>query len=165
MSNIWKADDDVNNAVKSLIANFHPQLAVCDEEIAVLFKEKASKSGDLVIPGKAAKAGALTALLGDRDYKFVLTLGADVWNELSDSHRTALLDRLLCACQVEEDPKTQEFKYSIRRPDVEYYRDEVKRHGFWFTSGAGSDSDLVSKVFGAEEEDSSDSDTGSYDQE
>lgn len=160
MSEIWKADEEVHTAVSALVAAYHPHLAICDQEIAVLFKDKASKSGDIVIPGVASKAGPQFKALGDRDYKFILTIGSDVWTEYNDTQRTALLDRLLCACRVEEDPKSGEFKYRIAKPDVNFFREEVERHGFWLTSGAKPSSTVVAAVFGESDEDSAQTNSG-----
>jgi len=60
----WKAADDVMDTMKDLVANYHPDLALYVDEIAIIFKEKASSVGDKVIPGKTAKAPAILHVLG-----------------------------------------------------------------------------------------------------
>jgi hypothetical protein len=70
--------------MKQLIANYHPDIVLIADEIAVVFKEKAGKSGDAVISGKVAKASPLFGVLGEVDYKFVIQLAADVWDEYDD---------------------------------------------------------------------------------
>jgi hypothetical protein len=148
---MWKAGDDVMNTVTDLIAKYHPDLVLCDEEIAVVFKEKASQVGDVVIAGKTAKAPKLLGILGEVDYKFVITLGADEWQSLSDKQRVALLDHHLCACGVEENPKTGSTRFYVRIPDVAFFKDEVERHGFWRTSGASASQDYISDLFGEDD--------------
>ena len=32
--------------------------------------------------------------------------------------------------------------------DVAFYKDEVERHGFWRTSGAKPDDDIITELFG-----------------
>ena len=145
---LWKAGDDVMDTVRDLIANYHPDLVLCDDEIAVIFKEKASSVGGTVVAGKTAKAPKLLGILGETDYKFVITLGADEWQSLSDTQRVALLDHHLCACGVEEHPKTGKTRFYVRIPDVSFFKDEVERHGYWRTSGAAASTDHISDLFG-----------------
>ena len=132
---LWKAGDEVLASVKDLIAKYHPHLALCDDEIAVLFKEKGSAVGDNVVMGKTAKASPLISLLADKPYKFVITLAQDQWEQLNDSQKVALLDHHLCACQAEEN-EHGDIKFWVQPPDVEFYQAEIERHGFWRTGSA-----------------------------
>lgn len=127
----WEAGADVWAIVQDHISKNHPNLALVDKEIAVLFRGKASKSGGQVLLGKSSKASELFKVLGKNDYKFILEIAGDEWQTLSNDQRSALIDHLLCACKVEEDEKTQEIKYSIITPDVSFFWDELKRHGDW----------------------------------
>jgi hypothetical protein len=145
---IWRAGDDVMTTVTDLIAKYHPDLVLCEDEIAVVFKEKASTVGEAVITGKTSKAPKLLGILGEVDYKFVITLGADSWQEMSDPQRLALLDHHLCACGAEENPKTGNTKFYVRVADVSFFKDEVERHGFWRTSGAAPQPQLITDLFG-----------------
>lgn len=145
---IWKAGDDVMTTVNDLIAKYHPDLVLVDDEIAVVFKEKSSHVGDAVVTGKTSKAPKLLGILGEVDFKFVITLGADTWQEMSDPQRIALLDHHLCACGVEENPKTGNMKCFVRIPDVSFFKDEVERHGFWRTSGVAAAPTLITDLFG-----------------
>lgn len=131
----WNAPDEVYTTLKQLVANYHPDLAVCVDEIAVLFKEKASKSGDTVVAGKSGKAHKHLGILGEVDYKFVITLGHDVWSELDTARQVALLDHHLCWCRAEEKEPGGDCRFYISPPDVAFFREEVERHGFWRTSG------------------------------
>lgn len=144
----WKAGDDVMNTVKQLVTKFHPDLVMAVDEIAVVFKEKAGKSGEAVVAGKTSKASKLFGILGEIDYKFVITLGADVWETYSDAERVALLDHHLCACRAEISPQTGEARYFVQIPDVYFYQDEVERHGFWRTTKKKASDDELLNLFG-----------------
>lgn len=128
---IWLASKDVNDVVTTLISKFHPDLALVDEEIAVLFRERASKSGGRVVLGKAKKAPNVLSVLGDKEYKFILEVAADEWQTLDGKQQTALLDHLLCHCKVEEDEKSGDIKYSLKTPDLFFFSEELERHGNW----------------------------------
>lgn len=145
---MWAAESDVMNTVKSLVAKYHPDLALCVDEIAVIFKEKSTKSGDAVVAGKTSKASKLFGILGETDWKFVITLGWDTWNDLTDPQRVALLDHHLCACGAEENPSNGNPRYFVRIPDVAFFKDEVERHGFWRTSGSAVKEDILKDLFG-----------------
>ena len=69
--------------------------------------------------------------MGDTEYKFIIEVAADEWEDLTGSQKTALLDHHLCACRTEENPQTGDFKCFVAPPDVTYYFDEVDRHGDW----------------------------------
>jgi len=145
---LWKAGDDVMNTVKNLVANHHPHLALWVDEIAVVFKEKASKAGDVEIVGKTAKApSVLEVLVPESPFKFVITLAADAWQEMDDKQKLALLDHHLCGCGVEET-KGGSVKFFIRPYDIAFFRGEMERHGAWRTSGAPPTPNLIAELFG-----------------
>jgi len=143
----WKAADDVMDSVKDLIANHHPDLALYVDEIAVIFKDKASMVGDVVMLGKTAKAPSILDVLGDGKYKFVLTIPADEWKDLTQKEKLALLDHLLCGCRVKEEDSGN-VKTWVQPPDVSFYKGELERHGVWRTSGAPASPDLIQQLFG-----------------
>jgi hypothetical protein len=70
---MWEAGADVWSVVQDLISKFHPNLALVDKEIAIIFYEKASKSGGQVVLGKSRKASSLFKVLGKGEYKFILS--------------------------------------------------------------------------------------------
>ena len=127
----WEAGQDVWELVQHHISNNHPNLALVDKEIAVIFRGKASKTGGQVVLGKSRKASAIFKVLGKADYKFILEIAGDEWGKLGNEQRSALIDHLLCACKVEEDEKTGDIKCSIAAPEVSFFWDELKRHGDW----------------------------------
>lgn len=130
---IWKAGKDVLDQMRTLIGQHHPHLALIEDEIGVVFREKASEVCGVIILGKTKKAPPLLPVLTDKkfNYRFVIELGADEWQNLSNQQQNALLDHHLCAMAVEEDPNTGEIKCQIRPPDFVGYKEEVQRHGMW----------------------------------
>ena len=149
MAKLWQADDEVYKTMRDLIAKHHPHLAAVDKEIAIVFKEKATEIGTVVISGKTGKAPPLFAVLGETPWKFIITLAADVWNDFKDKERVALLDHHLCGCRADEDPETGEPKCYVAPPDVAFYRGEIERHGMWRTSQAAPTPNLLAEIFGS----------------
>jgi hypothetical protein len=148
---VWVAEDEVMESIKELIANYHPDLVAVEKQIAVVFREKASKVGDGVILAKSRKAPSLLGVLGDTDYKFVIEIAADEWKSLNNKQRLALLDHHLCACRTEEDQASGEIKKCwVQPPDVAFYQDEVERHGFWRSGKTNKPPEptLIEEIFG-----------------
>ena len=132
MSEYWKANKEIHEQLKTLIGQNHPDLATIVDEIPVVFREKAGKSGGQTILGSVKKVSSLFAPLIDGDYKFVLEVGADTWEDLRAHQKEALLDHLLTACRCEEDDESGELKLSIAKPDIMAFRENVERYGMWF---------------------------------
>lgn len=151
MTEMWKAGAEVYKTMESLIAKNKnlSNLALVDDQILIVFKEKASTSGEHVIAGKTSKANVLLGIVdGEKDWKFVITLASDQWAKMSDSDREALLFHHLCACGVEENPQSGTIKCFVKLPDVSFFRDEVENYGFWRTSGATPEPNLIQELFG-----------------
>lgn len=130
---IHKAGPEVMKMVSSLIKDYHPHLLLIEEDIGVVFREKAREVAGLVIPGQTKKAPPLLPILTDKKftYKYVIEIGENAWQELDERQRMALLDHHLCAMKVEEDAESGEIKCSIRPPDFVGYKEEVERWGMW----------------------------------
>lgn len=158
MADIYMCGDSVQEYVNTVIAQWHPDLSLC--EIGLVFRDKASKSGGVELPGKTKKASPLLRTLTGVNYQYVLEIAADFWMEFSDSQRVALIDHLLCHCLVEEEESSGELKYKIRKPNIQMFSEEVLRHGVWSPTteseeegGGASDivvSDKLTDVFGAQ---------------
>jgi hypothetical protein len=148
MADMWKAGDEVVTMMKDLIANHHPHLALVDDEIAVVFKEKGSSVGEVDIIGKTAKAAPLLGILTDTKWKFIITLAADAWAEMNVKQQQALLDHHLCGCRVDENEQTGAIKCYVAPADVSFYKGEIERHGMWRTSGAPPTPNLIEELFG-----------------
>ena len=67
MADTWEAGKDEYAIMQDLISKNHPHLALVDKEIAIIFREKASKSGGQVVLGKSRKAGNIFKVLGKAD--------------------------------------------------------------------------------------------------
>lgn len=128
---IWKAGNAVRQAMTDLIAEHHPHLADTIKEIAVIFREKASKSGGVIVAGKAKKAPKLMEVLGEAEYKFIIELAADEWQSYNDTQRKALLDHCLCACKVDIDKSSGQLVYGLRNPEFSFFKEEIQRWGIW----------------------------------
>ena len=153
MNNIYKADPEVVDLVKELVGQHHPDLALVVDQIAVVFKEKGGETGGRPNLGKASKANPLIGVLGDTDYKFILTISADHWQDLTSSQHKALIDHLLCACRA--DDEDGEIKCYTAPPDVSFYWDELDRHGDWRPRPEGDGPDgpsPVEEVFGKKDD-------------
>jgi len=128
-----KAGPEVMNIVNELIQEHHPHLILIQEDISVVFREKAREVGGLVIAGATKKAPPLLPVLTDKKftYKFVIEIGENAWMELDERQKKALLDHHLCAMQVEENGDTGEIKCSVRPYDFSGYKQEFQRWGMW----------------------------------
>lgn len=144
-NNMYNADDRVYDMVRELIANHHPDLALIVDEIAVVFKDKASNSGGRLVLGKVRKAPPLLGVLGDVEYKFILELGADAWVDLTSRQQQAFLDHLLLHCVAEEEDGG--YKYFLRAPDVSFFYEELDRWGDWRPRPADDDVPSIEDVF------------------
>ena len=153
---MYKAETDVYDIMRDLVGKHHPDLALVVDEIAIVFREKAGKSGGRAVLGKSRKASPLFGVLGDTDYKFILELAADEWaGSLTMRQKQALMDHLLCSCRVEEVDGGGT-KCAIAPPDVEFYWDELDRWGDWRPRPEGdgpSGPSPVEEIFGKKDED------------
>ena len=155
MGDVWEAGQDVKDMVQEIAAEHHPDLAVILDKIAILFKEKSTKSGGVVIPGKAKKAPGIIEILGKKPFVFILEIGGDVWGTFSNTQRVALLDHLLCACRMKADENGDGVKYFIAPPDFSFFKEEILRHGVWQSLDQEDDTDeaatQIEDNFGARE--------------
>lgn len=111
----------------------HPHLK--EARIALAWRKDwtADRDGHVVL-GKCKKASDLDRELTPWD--FVILLNADVWPDLTDAQREAILDHELCHAAVvygdDGRPKRDErgrVCYRVRKHDVEEFYEVVKRHG------------------------------------
>jgi hypothetical protein len=160
MSDMWLANEDTHNMMRDVIGQNHPDLAILLgvkrelDEIQIVFREKAGKSGGRVVLGVAKKVPAIVNALAVTNYKFVLELAADQWEtELDSKQRRALLDHLLCSCRTEEDPESGEMKCSLVKPDLSVFKENIERYGVWFPKDEGSESEdeVIEKALGIDE--------------
>lgn len=130
---IYKAGPEVMKLISDLIAKHHPHLVLIEDDIGVVFREKATEKAGFVIAGATKKAPSLLSVLTDKKftYKFLIEIGQDAWQELDQRQQLALLDHHLCAMKVEEDANSGEIKCMLRPPDFVGYKEEIERWGMW----------------------------------
>lgn len=110
-------------------------------QVEFVFIAKAPKSKGRQVAGRARKLGGLPAwLLEFTDHDagvfmpprplFVIELAHDIWVNLTDAQKVALVDHELCHCRVEHDDDGVPH-LSIDGHDVEEFIGVVERHGLW----------------------------------
>jgi hypothetical protein len=152
-TDFWMAQEDVYDTMRMLISQHHPDLVLCVDEIAIVFREKAGKSGGQAILGTSRKVTPLVNALADKTYRFVLELAAAEWsNDLTGKQRDALLDHLLCMCRCEEDPKSGEAKFTVVKPDFSAFRENLERYGMWFPKKEADSPSPVEEMFSSDED-------------
>lgn len=146
---VWEADKGVYKLMHKLLRKDHPHLLSVIEEIAIVFREKASKQGGCVILGKSKRAPPILAVLSDRKCQFIIELAADEWKDLTPDQKEALVFHHLCSLHIEEDEKTGDIKYSLLPPDFIGYAAEIKKYGVWRSiSGGLTAPSQVEEIFG-----------------
>lgn len=127
MAKVYSEAEAVEALAEQLIGLFHPHLA--EARIKYVFVDKASTEDGRKVYGKAKKMGEDMKFLTDLD--FLITIGLDAYNELDEEQRTAAVDHLLERCAGEEDEKTGEMSYFLRKPDVQEFTSILRRRGAW----------------------------------
>ncbi len=127
MGDIWKASEEIHDMMKELVGKYHPDLALVVDEIIVVFTEKAGKA---TVPGSASRVSPWMNIVGNTSYKFMIVLPADKWeHEMTTLEHEILLNHHLFSCRVDEDPNTADLKFSMARPDVIAFSENVEIYG------------------------------------
>ena len=121
----WQAPDVLDIVEK--YRKHHPSLV--GAKFACIFREKAQTSGGEPIVGKVRKVSDKYKPVMEKNYNYMLEVGADVWQELSKTEREAWVDHLLEHCYGEEDETTGEMTWKTRRPEIVAFTDVLDRHG------------------------------------
>lgn len=120
--------------IKSVPA--HADLA--DVRIEYVFIDKAPVSRGRLVLGRARKVSGLAAFLATPSRSevsvepsplFVIEISEDMWVDMDDARRRALVDHELTHCRVDFDTDTP--KLSIRGHDFEEFAAIIRRHGLW----------------------------------
>lgn len=129
---------EVREIADKLIPKHHPHLE--GSRIDYVFRSKHSTNKGKIVGGKARKVTGLNAFLassGRRGFHgtdlFVIEIAHDLWEQLPQEQRVALVDHELCHCFREVDDETGEWVLSILPHDLEEFAEVVKRHGIWST--------------------------------
>ena len=113
--------------------------------VTAVFVDKTPTSKGREVWARAKKVSGLPAFLvfaetafteaheyGDQPHDlFVLEVSEDAWNKLTESGRDALIDEILCSCEIEWDEEKGTASLSIVGPDVAGWRAVIERHGLW----------------------------------
>jgi hypothetical protein len=64
---------------------------------------------------------------------FMVEVPLEIWNDLDNTKRTALVDHLLerCSGEEDEDEETGDMKWKVREPDVHEFSSILRRYGAW----------------------------------
>lgn len=127
MPKVYGSADSVEAIAKNLIPMYHPELATA--RVKYIFVDKASMKNGKPIFGKVRKVSGVLEYLLESD--FMLEIGLDQWNELSEQQRGALVDHLLERCTGEESEEDASMKWTMREPDVQEFSAILRRHGAW----------------------------------
>lgn len=133
--NIYKAGAETHKMMVDLINAYHPELALIQDQIVVLFREKTKKTPDgREIPGTVSKVTPKLKILSDGacDYKFQIEIAVPLWNTWDDNVRKAVLNHYLYALGVKEDEESGEIKTFIKPPEVSFYKDELNTTAEFF---------------------------------
>lgn len=129
---IWRGEDEVKALADSIIKEHRPELA--GSVIVYIFKEKAGKSNDKVTIASTRKVSAKDNVVhayGDKpDVDFVIEIGADAWNELSEIQKTAVMHHALMHCGL-KDTEDGDVATQIIPHDVEEFAKVIEAHGYY----------------------------------
>ncbi|MBD3784576.1 MAG: hypothetical protein IE926_16775 [Micrococcales bacterium] len=128
------ADTEVEPIAKALIAEVKDHEDLVHARILYVFRDKHALSRGHAILGKARKVAGLTQFLVDDESidapLFVLEFPRDLWKEMTDQQRRALVDHELSHLAVERNDDGI-WVGRTRGHDVEEFLAIVKRHGLW----------------------------------
>lgn len=126
---LYEASDNLKDIARELIEKNHGHLVEAD--IKYLFRTGNWEVKKRETWGQAKKAGKELKLLTGHD--FIITVHQDVWDQLSDKEKRALLDHELQHCSAGTDDAGNKVWY-IQGHDVEDFYAIIRRHGLWSKS-------------------------------
>jgi len=121
-------NDQAYRLVAELVPAFHDELV--DARIVLVWENdiKADCDGHLVM-GRAKKFGPLDQATHPHD--FAILLNAEIWRQLPEIAKRAVLDHELSHCGTKTSDQTGEVSYYIRKHDLEEFNHIVRRYGLW----------------------------------
>ena len=124
----FKADAVKELAEKIIRARF---AAIKENDIPIkyLFRSEAQTSQDKIVAGRCIKQSDLQHSI--HGFRYVIWIAADIWEELDDTQREALVYHELSHIRIEFDDEKQKVKYSTRKHEVEFFIDELETYGAW----------------------------------
>lgn len=124
--NYWKCDDSIVKIAEELINLHHPDSAYAN--ICFLFRAEHQKSGQKVVLGKCSKQSDKVKIL--HGFDFIIEFAHDIWQELNDIQRQALILHELKHIELTEG-KDGEVKLRLAKHDIEEFRDVVEIFGLY----------------------------------
>lgn len=126
------ATDEVGPIARGAIDDWHPHLGPI--RIEYVFVLDAPRKNGKVLWAQAKKIGGLNAWLAQEKLGeqpepaefFVIEVVKQIWDQLDEKSRLALLDHELSHCWVDDNGKL-----SIQAHDLEEFNAVVRRHGLW----------------------------------
>lgn len=112
---------EVEQIARQLIAQYHNHLV--NANIRYLFRRGPWTSKKRETLGQATKVSGVNQFLTGLD--FVIMINIEVWSQLDQKEKVALVDHELEHCCEEDD------KYFIQGHDVEDFLAVIRRNGFW----------------------------------
>lgn len=132
---------DVRDIAQDLIVNYHQHLM--NVRVEYLFMDKTPVSKGKATWGRMRKVTGLSAFLANLTQKgpdyvegdepsefnepfFVMEISAEIWSQLNEKQRRALVDHELSHAWVDEDGELVTMGH-----DIEEFAGVIKRHGLW----------------------------------
>ena len=122
----YEPASEVEKIARELIGQYHSHLV--EAVIHYLFRKGPWTAQNRETWGKASKVTGVNHYLTGFD--FIITISRDVWDELNESQRKALVDHQLEHCNKDTDSKGNP-KFNIVGHDIEDFVSVICRHGFW----------------------------------
>jgi hypothetical protein len=134
---------EVEKVAQKIIGKYHSHLV--EAKIHYLFRKGPWTAQNRETWGKAAKVTGVNHYLTGFD--FIITVSRDVWDELTESQREALVDHQLEHCNKDTDSNGNP-KFNIIGHDIEDFVSVIDRHGFWTPDLAKvKENDMQGKLF------------------
>lgn len=118
-----EAPNSIIDLAQEIIYDYHRGLL--EARIGFLIRTEPSKSKGKRVYAKAEKVSSKHQLLLDLD--FLIWIDEEIWSELGDEQRKALIDHELCHCRY----NLVEQKGEIVGHDVEEFNSIIERYGAW----------------------------------
>lgn len=140
MGTSYRAAPEVQGIAEGLIALHH--LHLTGVMIDYVFRSPSAKSKGREVRGRVTTITGLNAYLSQHDDKhrrmsgepepyFLVEISYDVWQELDNAQRDALVDHELCHLALSEPEGDEEPKVVLVGPDFFGFRAEIERNGLW----------------------------------
>ncbi len=123
LPSVWPIDHEIDSVLPQVLP-YHPHLK--KEVIIFLFKKSMKYGGTAQVCNKQLKA---ILDIYDADADFIICLNWQVWKQLTDAQKEALVDHELEHCKYDENDRP-----IMKEHDLEEFTCVVERHGLWTTA-------------------------------